>query len=76
MTLVRTVTLNRKVLRRVLTTHYIVELRCNEDTEPHTDQAICACALWYAAPQPNVGAAVAAWANHVAEVLGLYDKVQ
>ena len=49
--------------RKTLKQHWITAIICDEAT--HTDRIGCWCGAWQCPPQPNVGAAVDAWIDHV-----------
>lgn len=51
----------------VLRGHYLAAINCDHDR--HMDQPVCACSIVALGWHPSVGAAVAAWASHVGEVV-------
>jgi hypothetical protein len=57
-------------LKETLTRHWLQGIQCDHDAA--TDEALCYCG-WRSVPCPNVGLAVAAWADHV-QVAALEGK--
>lgn len=58
----------RERLRAVLAEHYLAGITCDHAQE--RDNPVCGCSLVFLGWHPSLGAAVEAWADHVAEVLG------
>jgi hypothetical protein len=52
----------------VLREHWLTSVECLHDVKQ--DVAHCYCTVWASEPQPNVGAAVESWINHVTSHLG------
>ena len=59
-------------LHDVLKQHWITAIICDEAT--HTDRVGCWCGTWQCPPQPNVGAAVDAWIEHVLGTVSRPDR--
>lgn len=55
----------RERFEKTLREHWLTGIQCDEATG--TDVASCYCAVWCSGRQPNVGAAVKAWVEHVME---------
>jgi hypothetical protein len=62
----------RSRLSAVLREHWLTGIVC--DHEAKTDRATCWCATWQCEPQPNVGAAVERWIEHVLDVQHMRSK--
>ena len=56
----------RNSVAAALREHWLTGVVCDHDAK--TDRATCACSLWRCDPQPNVGAAVNAWIDHLLAV--------
>jgi hypothetical protein len=57
--------LTKEEIRKVLKEHWLTAIHC--DHKDSTDRPGCYCGVWYCEPQPNVGAAIDKWIEHVLE---------